>query len=204
MTVLAVPPQARWPLGRRAAGERDDLGRLPADLWRALLEDAGTTERYHAKIYRRGSGQCWYWLGSLSSGGHGRLRCGTRALEPERPGSRVVASHVFGFQMSRGLLHPDPVTGRLPIIRHRCDEPSCHQPSHWVSGTSADNAADYAARGSVAGSPLTDSRGPGGRARAIRDAILAALAAEGTSADVEAAIWSASSAGIDCSQQLLF
>jgi hypothetical protein len=56
----------------------------------------------------------------------------------------------------------------------------------------------------VAGSPLTDRRGPGGRARAIRDAILAALAAEGSPADVEAAIWSASSAGITGAQQALF
>ena len=47
--------------------------------------------------------------------------------------------------------------------RHRgdsCDEPSCHNPLHWLSGTTADNVADFMARGSVAGSPLTDRRGP--------------------------------------------
>lgn len=191
VTIQAAPSRPR------PAGEWERLTRLPADLRRALLADPETVERYHAKVYRRGSGLCWYWLGALSSSGHGRLRCGTRALDPELPGSRVIASHVYGFQLSRGLLQPDPGTGRLAVIRHRCDEASCHNPAHWASGTSGDNAADYAARGSVAGSPLTDRRGPGGRARAIRDAILATLAAGGSPVEVEAAIWSASAAGIN-------
>jgi hypothetical protein len=93
------------------AGEWDRHYRLPADLWRALLADDETAARYHAKVHRRGTGLCWYWLGALSGSGHGRLRVGTRALEPERPGTRVIASHVYGFQLSRGLLRPNPVTG---------------------------------------------------------------------------------------------
>jgi hypothetical protein len=122
---------------------------LPADLWRAFLADPTTIERYHCKVYRRPGPGCWYWLSAISSAGHGRLRCGTRALEPERPGTRVVASHVYGFQLSRGLLRPDPATGLLPVIRHRCDEASCHRPSHWVTGSAADNAADFTARHSA-------------------------------------------------------
>jgi hypothetical protein len=88
--------------------EWDRLYRLPAGLWRAFLADPATIERYHSKVYRRPGPGCWYWLGAISTVGHGRLRCGTRALEPERPGTRVVASHVYGFQLSRGLLRPDP------------------------------------------------------------------------------------------------
>lgn len=188
----------------REAGEWDRFNRLPPDLWRALLDDLETVARYHARVYRRGSGLCWYWTGAISSTGHGRLRCGTRALEAERPASRVVAAHVFGYQLSRGLLRPGPEAGKLPVIRHKCDEASCGNPSHWISGTTADNAADYAARGRVPGSPLTDRRGPGGRAVAIRDAILAALAAGGNPADVEAAIQTASAAGLGVAQETLF
>ena len=151
------------------------VARQPADLWRAFLADPATIERYHSKVYRRAGPGCWYWLSAISSTGHGRLRCGTRALEPERPGTRVVASHVYGFQLSRGLLRPDPATRLLPVIRHRCDEASCHRPSHWATGSTADNAADFAARGGVPGSPLTDRRGAAGRAIAIRGAILAGL-----------------------------
>ena len=54
---------------------------------------------------------------------------------------------------------PDPVTGQLPVIRHACDESSCCRPGHWLAGSHAENAADYAARGHVTGSPLTDRRG---------------------------------------------
>jgi hypothetical protein len=103
-------PQAR----RRATAEWDRLYRLPPDLWRALLADPETTEGYHSKVYCWPG--CWYWLGPISSSGHGRLRCGTRALNPERPETRVVASHVYGFQLSRGLLRPDPVTVCVPRI----------------------------------------------------------------------------------------
>jgi hypothetical protein len=89
-------------------------------------------------------------------------------------------------------------------IRHRCDEASCHRPSDWVTGSAADNAADYATRKRVPGSPLTDRRGAAGRARAIRDAILAALARGDTQADIETVIWRASAAGIPGGQARLF
>jgi hypothetical protein len=193
--------------GRRrrggSTGEWDRLYRLPPDLWRAFLADLETIERYHSKVYRRTGAGCWYWLGAISSTGHGRLRCGTRAADPERPASRVLASHVYGFQLSRGLLRPD-ATGRIPMIRHRCDEASCHRPSHWVTGSAADNAADYTARSRIPGSPLTDRRGAEARAVAIRDAVLAALARGDSPAKIEAAIWSASAAGIPGGQERLF
>jgi hypothetical protein len=178
--------------------------RLPAAPWRAFLADPATIERYHSKVYRRPGPGCWYWLGAISSAGHGRLRSGTRALEPERSAARVVASHVYGFQLSRGLLRPDPATGLLPVIRHRCDEASCHRPSHWVTGPAADNVADFTARGKVPGSPLTDRRGAAGRAIAIRGAILAGLDRGDSPARIEAAIWSAGAAGVPGGQARLF
>lgn len=67
---------------RPRAGEWDRLTRLPADLRRALLADPETVERYHAKVYRRGTGLCWYWLGALSGSGHmGALTAG-RSADP--------------------------------------------------------------------------------------------------------------------------
>ena len=184
--------------GRVRVHTWDELNRLPRDMWRAYLADAETVERYHGKVYRREAG-CWFWLGAISDTGHGRLRCGTRRADPERPESHVVASHVFGYQLSRGLLRAE--AGRVPLIRHKCDEAPCHRPSHWVAGTPAENQADYQARVTVAGSPLTDRRGPARRATVIRDAILGALA---DGQDVEAAIWSASAEGLPVEQAHLF
>jgi hypothetical protein len=118
--------------------------------------------------------------------------------------TRVVASHVCGFQRSRGLLRPDPATGLLPVIRHRCDEASCHRPSHWVTGSTADNVADFTTRGKVPGSPRTDRRGTAGRAIALRGAILAGLDRGESSERIEAAIWSAGAAGVPGGQARLF
>jgi hypothetical protein len=202
MTVLAIPAP-RPPTRTIWAGERGQLGRIPPDLWLALLEDEQTRERYEAKVYRRGPGQCAYWLGSLSSSGHGRLRVGTRRLDGMRPDSLVVVAHVYGHLLSRGLARADPVTGRLPIVRHRCDEASCQAVMHLAAGSPGENVRDYLARRVDPLSPLRDSRGPRGRAVAIRDAIRQALAEGASPAEVELAIEAASSAGLPQAQEAL-
>jgi hypothetical protein len=69
---------------------------------------------------------------------------------------------------------------------------------------SPDPPGDYAARKRVPGSPLTDRRGAAGRARAITDAILAALTRGDTQADIETVIWRAGAAGIPGGQARLF
>ncbi|MFL0028509.1 hypothetical protein ACJBCE_36915 [Streptomyces sp. NBUL23] len=150
--------------------------------WAALAADAATVERYRAKVYDRGPDQCAYWLGAISSSGHGKLRAGSRSTKT----SRVVTVHVLGFVIANGPLAPGAV------VRHRCDESSCQQPTHWMSGERLDNIRDYYARSHRAGHALGDVRGPDGRAVAIRDAILKAQA---TGADVEAAIAAAIAAG---------
>jgi hypothetical protein len=203
MTVLARPPARRAAGDGRGAGERDQLGRIPRDLWEALAADDEARSRYYSKVYWRGPGQCSYFLGALSSGGHGRFRAGTRRAVADRPGSLVVPAHIYSYVLSRGVPGPDPVTGYLPVIRHRCDEPSCQAAGHLAAGTPAENARDYLARRRDPYSPLTDRRGPRGRAVAIRNAILAALADGGGPGEVEAAIRAASAAGIPGAQEML-
>jgi hypothetical protein len=209
MTVLAGPPQVRRSVsaGRRA-GARDQLGRIPRDLWAALAEDEAARARYCGKVYWRGPGRCAFFVGALSSGGHGRFRAGTRRAVADRPASLVVPAHVYGFVLSRGLPQPDPVAGLLPLIRHRCDEPRCQAAGHLAAGSPAENTDDYLARRRDPYSPLNDRRGPRGRAVAIRNAILAALAEDASAGQIEAAIETVSAAGIPgasrCSSELEF
>src|SRR6266480_6356300 len=189
MTVLARPARAsRAAAAGRGAGERDQLGRIPRDLWEALAADEDARARYYSKVYWRGPGQCAFFLGALSSGGHGRFRVGTRRAVADRPASLVVPAYVYGYVLSRGVPRPDPVTGLLPVIRHRCDEPSCQAAGHLAAGSLAENAHDYLARRRDPYSPLNDRRGPRGRAVAIRSAILAALAEDASAGQIEAAI----------------
>ena len=187
--------------GGRAAGDGGQLGRIPPDLWAALLDDAKSRARVHEKVYRRGPGWCHYWLGALSSSGHGRVRLGVRTASAQRAAGVVVASHVYLFQESRGLLRPLP-DGSYPLVRHRCHEPSCLNPIHLAAGTAAGNAADaVAARGTTG--PAADIRGAQGRAMAIRDAIVGAIAAGATPGEIEVAIEAAAAAGIPAVQMAL-
>jgi len=189
--------------GNRAGGRSADWYRLDPAQWRDLLADPLTVASYHAKVYRRAPGLCWPWLGAISGSGHARLRAGTRATGTGRPPSRVVAAHVFGWQLSRGPLRPG-ADGRLPVIRHRCDFPACLNPVHWLTGTTADNSADYHDRAGDPCSPLMDLRGARGRATAIRDAVLASLAAGDVPEQTEHAIWRAVAAGSRGQQERLF
>jgi hypothetical protein len=205
MTVLAGPPRVRRAaLGGRGAGDRGQLGRVPLDLWVALAGDAEARARYYRKVYWRGPGQCAFFLGALGSGGHGRFRAGTRRAVADRPASLVVPAHVYGYVLSRGIPGADRVTGLFPVIRHRCDEPSCQAAGHLAAGSPGENSHDYLARRRDPYSPLNDRRGPRGRAVAIRNAILAALAEDASVGEIEAAIEDVSAAGIPGAQQMLF
>src|SRR5262249_2193287 len=72
---------------------------------------------------------------------------------------------VYVSVTSRGSPGADPVTGWFPVIRHRCDEPSCQAAGHLAAGSAADNSHDYVARRQDPYSPLKDRRGPRGRDR---------------------------------------
>jgi hypothetical protein len=180
--------------GGHAARGRGQPGQIPPDLWAALLDDAKARARVHEKVYRRGPGQCHYWLGALSSSGHGRVRLSAGNA------SVMVAPHVYLYQESRGLLRPLP-DGTYPLIRHRCREPSCLNPIHLAAGTGGHAASATAARDLTG--PAADARGRQGRAIAIRDAIMAAVAAGATPGEIEVAIEAAAAAGIPAVQTAL-
>jgi hypothetical protein len=187
--------------GGRAAGDGGQLGRIPPDVWAALLADAASRDRVHEQVYRRGPGQCHYWLGALTSSGHGRVRLGVRAASAVRPASVVVAAHVYLYQESRGLLRPLP-DGSYPLVRHRCGEPSCLNPIHLAAGTAPGDGAVMIAAGGTAG-PAADIRGAQGRAVAIRNAIVGAVAAGAAPGEIEVAIETAAAAGIAAVQTAL-
>ena len=167
---------------------RRPRGTVPAEVWAELLDHAPTRERYRSRIWADPEGEgCWWWLGALSSTGHGKLRAG--------PGARtVVTAHVLGWQFHHGLIRPRP--GEDPVVAHRCDEASCQRPSHWELIERTANSGDYRARRWRAEGPLADVRGAAGRAAAIRAAILAARAEGANALAIRAAIRTAQAEGI--------
>jgi HNH endonuclease len=182
---------------RAAAAEVD------AAIWQAWLADPDTRRRFEALVYRRGPDQCAYWLGAISSTGHGKFRAGSRARAQAEAGpavpSRIVNAHVYAYQLHHGII-PAPWAGQA-VIRHRCDETSCQNWDDLLIGTQPDNVRDYRDRRGREDGPLADRRGARGRAVAIRDAILTARR-NGTS--TEEALQQAIEAGIPPRQERLF
>jgi hypothetical protein len=173
---------------------------VDAAMWRAWLADPDTRRRYESLVYRRGPDQCAYWLGAISSTGHGKFRAGSRArARPDGESSRIVTAHVYAYQLHYGAL-PEAWTGRV-VIRHQCDETSCQAWEDLVIGTQPDNIRDYQARRGRESGPLADRRGTRGRAVAIRDAI---LTARRTGTSIEEALQQAIIAGIPPHQERLF
>ena len=140
-------------------------GVVAPSLWPGWLSDPDTRRRFTAKVHRRSPTACWYWTGAIGSDGHGRFRAGSRTTAT----SRVVTAHLYAYRLEHGLLAALP--GIDLLVRHRCDEASCQNPSHLHLGTTADNVGDYHTRRWRHHSPLGDARGAAGRARAIRTAI---------------------------------
>ena len=83
-------------LATRAAAAAVD-----AEMWQAWLADLDTRRRFETLMYRRGHDHCAFWLGAISSTGHGKFRAGSRARGPG--GSR--ARHT----------EPDRVRARLRL-----------------------------------------------------------------------------------------
>lgn len=114
------------------------------------------TSRYFSKVLQS-EDDCWIWTGAISGRGHGRFWIAD---------GFVVLAHRFGWLIDAG----DQVVTMPENIRHRCDNPPCQNPAHFIEGTWASNRQDYLQRRGSPGSALNDVRGALGRARELRDA----------------------------------
>lgn len=126
---------------------------------RAVAHPA-TIARYRAKIRSVPGSDCAWWAGAISGAGHGRFWLGK---------GRVVIAHRFGFALASGVA----ALMEAGLLSHGCDNPLCQRvhPEHVRASTALLNRREWAARPSIAGSPLSDPRGSLGRARTHRDMI---------------------------------
>lgn len=96
------------------------------------LQDESFKARFWAKVDVRGPDECWPWLASKFSDGHGRC-C---VAGHQTSAGRVV----MALQIGR-LLH------RNEYACHHCDNPPCCNPAHLYVGDARSNVHDMIRRG---------------------------------------------------------
>ena len=92
-------------------------------------------ERFWAKVEKKGSDECWTWIGRRDQAGYGKfyVKDGTRET--------TAYAHRISYELSIG-----PIPNGLCVLHH-CDNPPCVNPNCFFLGTQADNMADMDRKG---------------------------------------------------------
>lgn len=84
-------------------------------------------ERFDTYVEQPDGNGCWNWTGRKDDKGYGQFQIMSKRQE---------RSHRLAFKFENGQIPPGL------IVRHKCDNPSCVNPSHLELGTVQDNVMD--------------------------------------------------------------
>ena len=86
--------------------------------------------RFWARVLKKGSDDCWEWLGCLTGAGYGHFVIN----------GKTIGAHRFSYQLHIGSV------ADLWVL-HTCDNPKCVNPNHLFLGTQFDNMRDMVKKG---------------------------------------------------------
>lgn len=95
----------------------------------AIVRDAEFLDFLKSRTYR--DGECLIWATAKTSAGYGTIR---------------IRGVIYGAHRISHLIHNGPLSPS-EFVCHRCDRPSCIEPSHLFAGSPADNSRDMSSKG---------------------------------------------------------
>lgn len=104
--------------------------------WNNVQRHASPYDSAMEKVSVRTAGECWPFVGALDNHGYGQITYRGKRYRVTR---LIAAKHLGSVD---GL-----------DVCHRCDNPSCCNPTHLFLGTRRDNMRDAASKGRVVTSP---------------------------------------------------
>lgn len=101
-------------------------------------------ERFWEKVDIREwePGSCWEWRGTPGPSGYGVIGRGSKH-------EGLILAHRAAYELTQGPIPSDGPGYHGWVVRHRCDNRLCVNPSHLELGSQADNVEDSRLRGGV-------------------------------------------------------
>jgi hypothetical protein len=97
---------------------------------------ADQTDRFWAKVEKKGATECWDWTGYKDDGGYGTFNVG----------GGMQFAHRVSWVIENGPIPAGTHSGTMCVLHH-CDNPACVNPDHLFLGTQQDNIDDMVEKG---------------------------------------------------------
>ena len=113
---------------------------------------ASRKARFWGHVSKRSPAECWEWQAARNDKGYGRVKLS----------GNTYPAHRVAYLLEHGR-DPGPL-----LVRHRCDNPPCCNPSHLELGTDKDNARDKVERGRCSARPQGGESNAHARLRTVQ------------------------------------